>query len=486
MGIIIMKKLLIIPLFIFLLLIGSILTANIDLYYFDYITRSENYTIYSNVSDTFNFYIGVAAEDMLKRLYDTFLYNRSEEEIKKDIILVFENEDELQDFIPSVDRITIESLMEDSITKDFNPAPNNVYGFNTELRKFTEPENIVFFVPNINIEPYEEIYNYSPLFQALTEQFFKTYLTTNLPEWMIKGILYSVADYKKEFKFSLIYRIEKYYCAAFERKFWSDVVMVNRYWSRDKFTLNQVLDNDTSLDKESMLYKSYISLLSHYFFFNPFDRRTSSKNLVRRIDEHLSEYNELDNSTLKSFITEEYGIDLNQLEKDIYKFYSSESGKRAIRQFWDVYDTFYKSNKNSDDIIYMTSQTSYPDQNIPTPLRNIIDGDMEGYYQTDNPLMKGESIIIDTNANLMTRTILIQFANFAVTNNNEGFNRQIPEKARVISSYDGKNWSVWEYINSDTPIVYLTETDYNALRYWGIVVDNDMITPLTIDEMWIK
>ncbi len=480
-----MKKTILIFIFFFLFFTGSYSNAEIDLYYFDYITRSDNYNIYSNISDTFNFYIGVAAEDMLDKLTDTFLYNREEEDKSKDIILVFENGDEMQKFIPYIDKISIESLLEGSITKEFNPTANQVYGFNAQLKKFNQPENIVFFVPNINLKPYEEIYNYAPLFQALTEQFFKVYLTTEIPEWMIKGILLAVSDYKKEFVFSLKYRIEKYFCASYERKFWSDMVWVNRYWENGMFTLEEVLDNDPGIDKGNRLYRSYISLLAHFFFFNPYNTSSSSRNLIQKIDDYILTNGQLDGDTAKSFIIDEYG-DLNTLEEEIYAYYSPDSVNQQIRQFWKVYNSDYRSNKGSNNIIHMTTQSSYPNQTMPSPLRNIVDGDMDGYYQSQEQLKKGETLIIDTQANILARNILIQFANFAIDPAKETFNGQIPDKARVITSIDGKNWSVWEYFNRNIPIVYLTETDYNAVRYWGFVVDKDMNKPLTINEMWIK
>ncbi len=463
------------------------------MYYFDSITESDNYKIYSNISHNFNLFIGVAAESMSNRLKETFIIRDNTKDstydntsvYEKSSIFVFNDKKSIDDFIETVDQNSIESLMDKGLTKEFNPAPNGVYGFNTQMRKFSELEDIVFFVPNITLSPYEEIYNYAPFFQAITEQFLNKYLTLDMPDWLLRGILISVEDYKKEFEFSLKYRLENYKCATYERTFWTKLVSLNRYWNNDKFTLNQILEDRVAINKSDPVYESYVSLLVHYLFFNPADSN-KSRNLTKRMYQHIQDNNSIDTETLKMFIMEEFNNDLNQLEQNIRDYYSPNSSCLKIKYFWSNYNNGYKSNKDSHSIIYTTKESSYPDDNVINPLRNVNDGDMENFYESTNFFHKGESIIIDTKANLMVRKILVNFGDFGVGNSFSNFNNNLSKKARIISSVNGKSWRNWGYINTDMPVVYFSEFDYIPARYWGIVIDEDMERPITINEMYIK
>jgi hypothetical protein len=72
------------------------------------------------------------------------------------------------------------------------------------------------------------------------------------------------------------------------------------------------------------------------------------------------------------------------------------------------------------------------------------------------PFKKGKAFIIDAEAYLQSK---VAFIHLPFRNKRSKTGKAIyQKKARVISSYDGKNWVVWGYINSNIPIVYIRKT----------------------------
>ncbi len=461
---------------------SSFLVADIDVGYFDFVSESKHFVVYSDIPHKFNYYILVAAETIFQKLSETFLIKEEDTLPDKSVIIIFEN---LHSF--AISKITDKNLLEtdgktinkaelESLVGNrlYKQSPNDVYGFNVATTFNGNDANVVFYIPNISIAPYEEIYDYAPFFQAVTEQFIRNYLGNDLPEWFVRGILSAAGDYKKEFEFSMFYRIEEYECFTYEREFWSDVVLLSDYGKSSGITLEGIL-NDTS-DKTDPLYESYVSLFAHYLFFDTIRSSISRINIVNKLKKTILSNGNLTNEDLKVIIKEENNNDLAKLEDEFYSFYSSNSDDWRIQQFWRVYNSSSGINAN----IYTTEKIEKK-ADIPN-FKLAIDGDKNTAYETELPFKKGEAFIIDAEAYLQSKVAFIHFANLGINGSKTG-NGYLPKKARVISSYDGKNWVVWGYINSNIPIVYIRKNYHINYRYWGIVTDLDMETPITINEM---
>lgn len=487
-----MKKITIISMiFISIFVFTGSLGADVSFNYFEYIHESNYYIVHSNISKSFNYYLSVACESFFKRMKTVFSLNeedflpenRSWKESKhfKNMVLVFPERNELVEYSK----------------KYLDTEPNGKKGFTKALRtQVNGIMNIAFFVPDISLDPYEEVYDYSQFFQALAEQFMKNYLGADIPDWLHDGIMNAVDDYDKNFVFSMFYRIEDYEVAVYERSFWADVVLFNKYKDLSTLTINDIING--SADKNHELYKSYTSLLAHYLIFNPPGRdRVRSKNLTAGIVENMKK-GTLNNDTLKSIITEEYGS-IPELQSSIIKHYSKDSFNNEINTFWQVYNNNYKSRPYHPALLYTTDNYASENNGVFTAgeMLSLIDGDRETSYVVDCDyedsesgefiIRKGESVIVNTKAVLPSGSVYIHFSDFALSEDGIDMGGgEIPVKARIVSSVNGKNWETWAYINSSLPIVYIKSESTVYFKYWGIVFDEAMTKPVTINEMWIR
>lgn len=475
--------------------VGTSLSANIDLSYFDYSAEGDYCIVYSNISSKFNHYITVASDAYFERIIQAFDIEPEVLQEEKDIIIVFENEEKFNKFGETLDKARIADFMNSSKAKKFNPAPNNVYGFNAIFPRVKKKDvDVVFYVPNISTDPPEDIYNYSPLFQGLAEQFLKNYINPDLPEWFYDSIISASSDYRKDFRFSLFYRIETYKCFVYEREFWSRLVLFDRYWNTSEFTLEDVLNDEPAI-KSNELYIPYVSLLTHYLMFKDFrtDLKFNRTNFNKRLKEVIKDKDKLSAFNLKKIIDEEYVGGVDELQKDLKRYFSQNSKNRQIRAFLDMHKSAKKEISSSGMTIYTTEEFSPPagkelgdlDKSDPSNPFRVFSGDKLNYYESARNFEKGEAFIIDLKAVPQFKTIYLHFDNFAVDDTNRIGSGHLPVKGRVITSQDGRNWFTWERINSNMPVVYKHQRDHVFLRYWGVVTDLDMNSPLTINEMWI-